>query len=102
MPVLAEPDIDGEDGDQDCAHGELHEIAAQAGVQQDIVENIDREEADQRRDDGAASGDESAEPDHQRRQCEKNSMPIPVSEPTLFWRAAKRKPARPTSRPASV
>lgn len=32
----------------------------------------------------------------------KNSMPMPVSEPTLFCRAANRKPAKPTIRPDST
>ena len=70
MLVLAELGVGGKDEENDGAHRKLDEIAAQARVEEGVVENVDRGEADHHRDGRAPAGHETAEAHDQSGQGE--------------------------------
>ena len=71
MLVLPELRVHGEDEDEDRAHRELNEIAAKAGVEERVVQDIDGGETDHHRDGRAAARHEAAEAHDQSGQGEK-------------------------------
>src|SRR6185312_1222379 len=63
QPVLVLPElrVDRQNDDENGAHRELNEVAAEARVQERVVENVNRGEADHHRDSRTATWHESAE-----------------------------------------
>src|SRR5271165_4951038 len=89
MLVLPELRVDGEDEDEDRAHGELNEIATKPGVEERVVQNIDRGEAYHHRDGRAAAGHEAAETYDQSGQGEELHADPGVGGDGVFARGVK-------------
>lgn len=61
MPVLAAPNVDGQDHQNDPAHDELHDISAIAGIHQHVVQHVDGGKAQKDRHHRAPPGDKAAQ-----------------------------------------